>query len=484
MKPRTLLVLGALALLMGAFILFFEKDLPSTDERLERSKRVLGLKVEDISGLTLDVSGQEPVRFERREENPEDAQAADDPTRPVEWHLMEPLAARADAMAVADLLRQLTELEHRRKLDDLDTASAGLDDPTAKVTFMTEDGPIVLRIGAEVPASTDRIVAVDGQTGAQVAAVDMLHVIERSAGAWRDKNLVSGLRSEVQEVVLESARGRMVMASKGDELWLGEPWNDRADNERTESLLGALLGLRAENFVEGSPLSDGGLGLDPPQTRIELGFADGRRVEVLLGDPLVPTLDAMSLDAGATESAGADIVHARVDGELVTVRSGVLNELAALEVDAWRSTAWSHLEVFQIEAADVTVAGGPSFTVKRQDGSWSRNDEVIDYDAVSDLLYGLVESRAVEVMSRQEAISRGIDLEDSQWTVQLLTTEGEETLQLWGPIDEGYAVGTGDRPVVLLLEESTVTELRDGIDAVAAAQAPSGAELDAEISEE
>ena len=477
MKPRTLLVLTAVALAMGAFIFFLEKDLPSTDERRERDKKVLGLEVADVSGLTLEAPGQELVRLERREEGTEDAAEADtdDPTRPVEWHLVEPIAARADAMAVADLLRQLTELEHRRRLDDLDTASTGLDEPVAKVTLSTDDGPVTLRIGAEVATSSDRLVAVEGRPGAQVATVSMLDTLQQSAGAWRDKSLVSGLRSEVREVLLESAQGRVPLVSKGDDMWLGEPWNDRADEERIGSLLGALLGLRAESFVDDSPLSDDGLGLDPPRTRIELVFEDDRQVEVLLGDPLVPTLG---------EPTTPDTVYARVDGELVTLRPGVVGELADLQSDAWRSTAWSHLEVFQIEGAGVTVPDGPSFTLAREDGSWSRDGEIIDYDAVSDLLYGLVESRAVDVMSRDEAATRGVGTTDPLWTVKLSTTEGGEILQVWGPTEGGYAVGTVDRPVVLLLEEATVTELRHGIDAVAAAQAPSEATSDAEISEE
>ena len=41
MRPRTLLVLLALVVGIGAFVYFYERELPSSDERAERAKRVL-----------------------------------------------------------------------------------------------------------------------------------------------------------------------------------------------------------------------------------------------------------------------------------------------------------------------------------------------------------------------------------------------------------------------------------------------------------
>jgi hypothetical protein len=54
MKARSLASLGALVLLLGAFIWFFERDLPGTDERAERAKRVLAFEADEITELVIE----------------------------------------------------------------------------------------------------------------------------------------------------------------------------------------------------------------------------------------------------------------------------------------------------------------------------------------------------------------------------------------------------------------------------------------------
>ncbi|HNU83320.1 MAG TPA: hypothetical protein PKO05_07800, partial [Thermoanaerobaculia bacterium] len=57
MRPRTLLVLLALVVGIGAFVYFYERELPSSDERAERAKRVLpGLAAEAVTGIEIEGS--------------------------------------------------------------------------------------------------------------------------------------------------------------------------------------------------------------------------------------------------------------------------------------------------------------------------------------------------------------------------------------------------------------------------------------------
>ncbi|MEM7354282.1 MAG: hypothetical protein AAF657_25985, partial [Acidobacteriota bacterium] len=65
MQPKTLLALSLLVAGLGAFIFLYEKDLPSTDERLERAKRVLQLEADEIDSLEIAWDGQ-TVRLERQ----------------------------------------------------------------------------------------------------------------------------------------------------------------------------------------------------------------------------------------------------------------------------------------------------------------------------------------------------------------------------------------------------------------------------------
>ena len=64
MKPQTLLVLTLLLAALGAFVWFYERKLPSTDERAERAKNVLALKPADVTAVDIAWDGQQ-VRLER-----------------------------------------------------------------------------------------------------------------------------------------------------------------------------------------------------------------------------------------------------------------------------------------------------------------------------------------------------------------------------------------------------------------------------------
>ena len=111
MRPRTLLVLLAVVLGLGAFIWFYERELPSSEERARLEKRVLRVEKEDVTALTLQ-SGSGTVRLERvdlpaastapkQETGAEEDELA---TPETEWRIVEPLQARADTFAVDGLL--------------------------------------------------------------------------------------------------------------------------------------------------------------------------------------------------------------------------------------------------------------------------------------------------------------------------------------------------------------------------------------------
>ena len=51
MKPRTLLVMLVLVLGLGAFVWFYERKLPSSEEREENAKKVLTVEKDDIRAV-------------------------------------------------------------------------------------------------------------------------------------------------------------------------------------------------------------------------------------------------------------------------------------------------------------------------------------------------------------------------------------------------------------------------------------------------
>src|SRR5215218_7185289 len=108
MRPRTLLVLLVLVAGLGTFIWFYERELPSSEERAKLEKKVLQVEKDDVTAVTLQ-SDSGTVRLEKVklpvQEKKTDEEEIEVPD--TEWHLRQPLQARADAFAVDGLLDAL-----------------------------------------------------------------------------------------------------------------------------------------------------------------------------------------------------------------------------------------------------------------------------------------------------------------------------------------------------------------------------------------
>src|SRR5215204_4857870 len=152
MRPRTLLILLIVVVGLGAFIWFYERDLPSSTEREELGKKILPVEKQDVTGVSIESSGG-TVRLERQPAAAKEkgGKEAEDEAPEADWRIVQPLQARADAFAVDQFLGSIDDLEKIRTLEDVKPAAVGLDKPRATVRLKTADGEKVLKLGAEVP---------------------------------------------------------------------------------------------------------------------------------------------------------------------------------------------------------------------------------------------------------------------------------------------------------------------------------------------
>ena len=72
MQARSLAILLATVVAFGAFIWFFERDLPSSDERIELETRLFAIEAADVVAAEIAV-GEDTIVFDRSED-PEGAQ--------------------------------------------------------------------------------------------------------------------------------------------------------------------------------------------------------------------------------------------------------------------------------------------------------------------------------------------------------------------------------------------------------------------------
>jgi hypothetical protein len=454
-KPRTLVVLAVLVAALGAFVWLFERDLPSSEERGERAKKVLAVEAGDVEALTLEAEGRKVVLERESQEAGEEAKKEEGTSASLlgaerAWRLVEPLAAGADGREVRRFLDTLVGLERQRALADFDPAELGLATPRGRATLRTEEGETVLEVGSKVPGSESVVVAVRGRKEAYVVPGGFWTDLARQAGDWRDKQVFRGERGDVQSVRLSPADGPGVLLSRrGDAFWLESPLSDRADRDATDRLLSQLAGLSASRFVD-EPKAPAELGLAPP----------AGVVEVVLKDKPEP----FRLELGAPEAEGKTARYARAAGQLITLETDLASWIAKPPAD-WRAKQWSGFESWEVDSLQVQDSQATT-SLAREGGEWKRDGVEIPYTPVSDLLMAVAGARA-------EAIAEGPAAAPSGPALLTVTLKGdedrEETLTLYPILEpvEGaqHPARASDREAVLLLSQAT----REGIDRALAA---------------
>src|SRR6185503_5043487 len=158
------LILTAIVAALAAFVWFYERKLPTTEEAKAEEKKLLGgVKTDEVREVTIAREGK-TVRLVREGgekkkagEGEESGKGEDDGdgdeeassallATPAEWRLAAPLAARADRAAVEGMLSSLLGLEKTRTLEKVDKKQYGLAPPVAVVTLVTDDGKRTIEV--------------------------------------------------------------------------------------------------------------------------------------------------------------------------------------------------------------------------------------------------------------------------------------------------------------------------------------------------
>jgi len=458
-RPKTLLVLALVVAALAAFIAFFERDVPSTDERKANEKKVFRVEADDITGLAIDWSGGH-VELERdaKTEPAKGEASALPPTR--EWRLTAPMTARGDRSLADKLAGSLSRLEIERQLDGAARADVGLEPPRGRVTWKSSKAQGTLELGGDIPASSDLVAAVAGSDRLLVLAKSIVGDLDRAPGDWRAKEVLPGSRDDIERVRVVPAGGgeEVVLAKKGDGFSIERPIADLADADSVDPLLSDLTSLKVETFLD-APLAP----------EVEPGLAGGPgRIELSLkgkSDPFV-------VEIGSTVPGG-DLRYVRAGGQTFEARTKLADAIGRAAGD-WRSKRWSAFESWKIEHLKASDGVG-AIDLARSAGDWLRDGKKIPYTEVGDLIYAVTSARADRLLAGAEAAA--VPLEHPRLTLVFADANGgEETLTVGDERPDGVPARASGRQVVLLLPKKSVDDVLAKLAAVRAAKPIESAE--------
>ena len=446
MNLRATAVLLLIAFGLGLWVWFGETGGGAGDPA---TRKLFPVEIEEVTALELPLKDEGRVRLVR---------ATPIGTEPAAWALEFPIARPAAGEQVADLLRGVTGLETRARLDDVgeDRTPFGLDAPSAVVRVEAGDRTHVLRLGRETPFGGDQYVSIEGDEAVYTVASWKLSQLQRDLRVLRDARMFELAAADVDRLRIEIAGKPLAAAQRMDGEWvLTEPFPEPGDQDTITRLLEDLDLARAVGFVDApGPPSD--YGLEAPQVVLELGAGEEGTLRIEMG-------------------GDTDTHYLRVEGKdqiyeiAPRIADGVPRSVFAL-----RDKQVLKLEEGRIDrVALVFPRDGLRFAFTRGEAGWTADadeaplDAPVDEVRLEDLLYALSDLDAVEIPP-PDARAGPLGLEPARVRVELSDADGNELgwLELGDP-EPGTGIGarSSQKERLWIVDETLGAEVPLGIEA-------------------
>ncbi len=429
MSPKKLLLLTAVVAALFAFIVLFERKMPSTSEQQRKGDLYWDLPQERVTRLTL-TRGDEILEFERAEGSP--------------WRMVKPAAYPADALAVNGVVTELAELKRAGG----DTADAklsdyGLEKPAARASLVwTEaDSPKAaktrtLDFGLEVPGTDIASARVEGEEKVLFIPSAVVTSVRKPVDDFRSKEVFGGSSSDVTRLEVLRGRGKLVLSRKEGAWWLSEPFADLADSTEADRLVNQLTSLRVGEFVHGSD-DLGALSLNPPLYHVTVTGEKGA---------------VTSLDFGATRSDGNSIYALR-NGQVLTVDREIVDELSK-EAEPFRSTLLVAFDRGEATAVEGRFGETRRALAREKDG-WVSAGHPVLAPAVDDLLSALLALKSKAFLDAAEAAN----LEKPVAEITVRRKDGPPWTLSFSPHAGTMAAKVSGRPGGFVLDRDAVDKL-------------------------
>ena len=361
MSAKKLLALTAVVVALFAFIVLFERRMPTTEERTRKGDLYWDIPEEQVERVEL-VRAGETLEFQRA------GRAG--------WKMVRPDKYPADPFAVRGLVSELAEFKRAGGEDanDARPADYGLEHPTAKATIVWADPADpksrkerTIEFGSPIPGTDVVAARVEGTQKVLFVPAPLLVTLKKNADDFESREVFEGAPVDIARIEILRGRGRLVFARKEGVWWLAEPISDLADPGEVDGLVAPLLKLRVKDFVHGAQDLPA-IGLNPALFRVSITGAKGA---------------VTAVDFGATRSDG-NTIYARRDGQVFTVEHDILDELSR-EAEAFRArvlVAFGRSDAVAVDAA----FGKASYALEQKGGGWSSGGRPVLAAAADDAL--------------------------------------------------------------------------------------------------
>ena len=239
-----------------------------------RHRAVLKFSPDEVSGFSLQVSGQSEIRCRKRDESG--------------WEMIEPVAAKADAKEIESMLSALDTLKVAVFEADgnVHPVQYGLDKPRIEVRLSSVDNKAQdLLVGADV-GTTGRVYVRRADLDSVYAVNKEIYVeLHKTVFDLHDKRVIDFQRTATTRFAIERrGEAKIACEKNADGEWkIKAPVQLKADTSAVDDLLFGVDALKAVEFVSDPPKSLQPYGLDAPSIQVSFMVRDVEAAVLLVG---------------------------------------------------------------------------------------------------------------------------------------------------------------------------------------------------------
>ena len=240
MKSKTTLILLVITAAVFAYMFFYERKAPTTEEAKRQAQNVINFSHDKIDGIVIQ-NGDDKIDIRRRDKK---------------WRLETPIKDQADSSLIENLLLDLEswqkdatipakELEaDKNKLNEY-----GLSKPKLRLKLRGHDAPPEILFGKDAALEGKMYVRLENSKETFLAAESIKKEIDKKPAEFRDRKLTDLITAQVSRVVLKTATGEMELQKKGDHWEITKPLRARGDDQKIADLIAQVTTARIQQFV-------------------------------------------------------------------------------------------------------------------------------------------------------------------------------------------------------------------------------------------
>lgn len=377
MKPRTTLVLLAIAILLAAFIFGLDRFSQNTRERITR---VVEVSRADIEGFTIRNSGGLiKVKAEG------DA-----------WKMVDPWKDDADLGIIDQLLDAIQSLRPEDVITDLGKGDKkrqllkdfGLNKSKLRLKLDGKRMPPELEFGQDSAVQGRNYLRLADEDTVYVVSNDLKNIVTKTPEDFRDHRMTPFLTTLINRAIFQVSGGEIELVKQQDNWELARPIKARASNDAVVDILTKMNQTQISKFVSSNKSNPGSYGLDSPADVVTLYGDEGKKFEIEIGSS-VPT-NPQTVYAGLPERS-----------TVVEVNKGFAS-LFNITPNDLRDRKIARLNSDLIDRITIENTNQPKIVLAREENRWrflSPATGPANANSISKLIQGLNGDEVTEFVS-------------------------------------------------------------------------------------